>query len=58
MRTNSPAERIALNPKRQNKPVLYWEALQGKTVIDSNNSVALLRYKWQHDKTITFKAIR
>jgi hypothetical protein len=45
MRTNSPAERIALNPKRQNKPVLYWQALKGNTVIDENNSVALLRFK-------------
>ncbi|MFA6087448.1 hypothetical protein [Mucilaginibacter sp.] len=58
MITNSPAEHIALNPKRQNKPVLYWQALKDRQVIDENNSVALLRFKWSADKTITFKAVR
>lgn len=58
MRTYSPAERIALHPKRQARPVSHWEALQGKTVIDSNNSIALLRFKWSADKTITYQAVR
>lgn len=58
MRTNSPAERIALNPKRQNKPVLFWEAVQCGAVIDTNNSIALLRFKWKGVQGVTFKAKR
>lgn len=58
MRTNSPAERIALNPKRQNKPVLYWEAYIGKQCVGSNNSIALLRFAWKHDKSVIFKCVR
>ena len=58
MRTNSPTERIALNPKRQNKPVSHWQALKGNTVIDENNSIALLRFKWSADKTVIYKAVR
>jgi hypothetical protein len=58
MKTYSLAERIALNSKRQNKPVLGWQALKNGVVIDSNNSIALLRFKWQSDKSVTFKAIR
>jgi hypothetical protein len=58
MRTNSPAERLALNPRRQARPVSHWEAIKGNTVIDQNNSIALLRFKWAADKTIVFKAVR
>jgi len=56
MRTNSPAERIAL--KRPNKPIKYWEAFKGGQIVDQNNSIALLRFKWQGDKSILFKAVR
>lgn len=58
MKTNSQAERIALNPKRQAKPVLYWEALKSNTIIDQNNSITLLRFKWSVDKTIIYRAKR
>lgn len=58
MRTNSAAERIALKPKGVNKPVRYWQAVQNGVVIDENNSVALLRFKWKNYPQTIFKAVR
>lgn len=58
MKTNSPAERIALNPKRQNKPILGWRAFKDGQVIDENNSLPLLKWKWQGDKSIIYRSIR
>jgi len=52
MKTNSIAERIALNPPRSPKPILYWQASNG----DKNNSIALLRHKYGN--SVTYKAIR
>lgn len=56
MRTNSPAERIALNPKREHKPILGWQALQGKVVIDENNSIVILRSRY--GGMATYRSIR
>lgn len=57
MRTGSIAERIALNPKREALPVKYWQAVnKAGVVVDENNSVALLRYKYGN--TLIYKAIR
>lgn len=57
MRINSKAEIIALNPKRQPKPVKFWQAIDKTgTVVAENNSVALLRHKFGN--TVFYKAIR
>lgn len=56
MRTNSLAEQIALKPKRERKPILGWQAIRGKQVIDENNSIALLRHLY--GGTVTYRSIR
>lgn len=42
------------NQKHPVRPIKYWQASNG----DTNNSIALLRFKYQYDKSIKFKAIR
>ncbi len=56
MRTNSKAERIALNPKRERKPILGWQALRNNVVIDENNSIAILRSRY--GGTAIYRSIR
>jgi len=44
--------------KRERKEIKYWNAYMGEKLIDSNNSVALLRHKWKTYKNVIFKAVR
>jgi len=44
--------------KRERKEIKYWNAYMGDKLIDSNNSVALLRHKWKTYKQVIFKAVR
>jgi len=39
------------------KQILYWQAKQGKTIIDTNNSIAILIHKYSH-LNLTYHAIR
>ena len=41
---------------KERKPILYWMAKQGGHTIDTNNSIALLRYKY--GGTVTYHAVR
>ena len=46
-----------LKQKPIRKPILYWQAWFGNTLIDEHQSIALLKYKW-NGQQITFKPIR
>jgi hypothetical protein len=38
------------------KPILYWQAWRGNTLIENNNSVALLSHKYGNG--VIYKAVR
>ena len=38
---------------RERKEIKYWNAYLNGKLIDSNNSIALLRHKWKNYKTVT-----
>ncbi len=43
---------------RERKEIKYWNAYLNGKLIDSNNSIALLRHKWKNYKTVTFRSER
>ena len=44
--------------ERERREIKYWNAYMGDKLIDSNNSIALLRHKWKTYKQVIFKAVR
>lgn len=49
--------RLALAQK-QRREILYWQARIGRQVIDTNNSLPLLRFKHRDNKQVTFHSVR
>ncbi len=45
-------------PKKPNKPILYWAAYQNNVLINTNNSIPLLRHSCKGLTNVIFKAIR
>lgn len=40
------------------REILYWQARIGRQVIDTNNSLPLLRFKHRDNKQVTFHSVR
>jgi hypothetical protein len=51
-------EAIANQQRHPRKPIKGWEAYIGNKCIDDNNSVAILRARYQGNKAVKFKAVR
>lgn len=45
-------------PKHTTKPIRYWAAYKGNTLIDTNNSIALLRFKYKGVHGVTYRSVR
>ena len=43
---------------RERKEIKWWNAYVGDKLIDSNNSIALLRHKWKPYKNVIFRSQR
>ena len=43
---------------RERKEIKWWNAYVGDKLIDSNNSIALLRHKWKGYKNVIFRSQR